>query len=90
MINLFMSDQRSLEDNPEDNLWNIQVFKPFDLAIEVETEPMVDLKNAAFVSTPPTATTAETLIACLSLLDLPDFSPKDITSRFIPLYINGE
>ncbi len=31
MINFFVSDQRSPEDNPEDTLWNIQVFKPFDL-----------------------------------------------------------
>ena len=67
------------------------IFKSLSLLTwEVETELMVDLKNAAFVSTPPTATTAEILIASLSLLDLPDFSPKNITTRFIPLYINGE
>ena len=89
MINLFISDQRFPEDNPDDTLWNIRVFKPFDLEVEVESELMVDLKTVAFVSTPSTATTAELLIACLSHLDLPDFSIENISTRFIPLYVNG-
>ena len=29
------------------------------------------------------------LIACLSHLDLPDFSIENISTRFIPLYVNG-
>lgn len=90
MINLFVSEQRLPVDAPNEIVWNIQLFKPSDLEIEVETELMVDLKTMGFVSTPLTATTAETLIACLSHLDLPNFIPENISIRFTSLYVNGE